>query len=164
VTALGAYGVGVVRDRCSATTGFKMTWHCPLRHIHTCMFSTEDASSRLHTMPLISGLDRLPHPLSQFPNAHSLFTPCMSSLTPCGTHPPHIPHSTPPSGPLQRRVPVKPNTVVFPALADIAEALRRQPGHPMAAHLTIHLTEAATPGVHTPAEPGYAGEGGGRGK
>lgn len=27
----------------------------------------------------------------------------------------------------------------------------------MAAHLMIHLTEAAAPGVGTPAKPGYAG-------
>lgn len=59
-------------------------------------------------------------------------------------------------GPLDRRRPVKASTVVTPALADIAEALRRYPGHPMAAHLMIHLTEAGTPGVGLPAVPGNA--------
>lgn len=34
---------------------------------------------------------------------------------------------------------------------------RRYPGHPLASHLKIHLTEGGTPGKGLPAEPGNAG-------
>jgi hypothetical protein len=68
------------------------------------------------------------------------------------------------TGPLRKRVSVKAATVVQPALRDLAEASRRAPeGHPMAAHLMIHLTESASPGssADVPLQPGYAGEAGG---
>ncbi|WIA39815.1 hypothetical protein OEZ86_005868 [Tetradesmus obliquus] len=61
-------------------------------------------------------------------------------------------------GPLGRRTPVKPDTVVLPALDDIASSLQRQQRHPMAAHLLIHLTEGGTPGPASPQtlQPGFA--------
>ena len=47
-----------------------------------------------------------------------------------------------------------------PALQDITTALTRQPGHPLATHVMIHMTEGATPGGSdsVPAKLGYAGE------
>jgi hypothetical protein len=65
------------------------------------------------------------------------------------------------TGPLGRRTPIKGRDVVIPALQDIGEAFKRQVGHPMAAHLLIHLTEAGTPGPG-PVKPGFAGEKGER--
>jgi len=41
---------------------------------------------------------------------------------------------------------------------DYVSANRRYPGHPLASHLMIHLSEAGTPGGALPAEPGFAGE------
>jgi hypothetical protein len=64
------------------------------------------------------------------------------------------------AGPLGRRTPVKASTVVIPAFEGINTALQRQPRHPMASHLLIHLTEGGTPGPASSAtmRPGYAGD------
>lgn len=62
------------------------------------------------------------------------------------------------AGPLGKRTPVKADVVVKPAMDDITEALRRSPGHPLASHLMIHLTEGGTPGPGLPAVPGNAGK------
>lgn len=64
------------------------------------------------------------------------------------------------AGPLDDRTPLDPDRVMTPALQDITAALERQRGHPLAAHLMIHLAEAATPGssADVSADVGYAGE------
>jgi hypothetical protein len=66
------------------------------------------------------------------------------------------------SGPTTDRAPYLAETVVTPSLADIGLSLQRQPGHPLASHLLIHLTEAAVPGSvkDKPVAAGYAGRGG----
>ncbi|KAF8058948.1 hypothetical protein HT031_005516 [Scenedesmus sp. PABB004] len=65
------------------------------------------------------------------------------------------------AGPLGRRRPLHPDSVELPALRDIAAALAARPGHPLAAHLLIHLTEGGTPGSarDVPALPGFAAAG-----
>eukprot|EP00879_Flechtneria_rotunda_P002107 GHRR01002288.1.p1 GENE.GHRR01002288.1~~GHRR01002288.1.p1 ORF type:complete len:734 (+),score=249.35 GHRR01002288.1:60-2261(+) len=62
------------------------------------------------------------------------------------------------SGPWNRRTPVNADTVLNPSLRLINTALERQPNHPLAAHILIHLTEAGTPGSrdYVPEVPGYA--------
>eukprot|EP00878_Enallax_costatus_P010043 GHUV01010482.1.p1 GENE.GHUV01010482.1~~GHUV01010482.1.p1 ORF type:complete len:611 (+),score=181.63 GHUV01010482.1:1052-2884(+) len=61
-------------------------------------------------------------------------------------------------GPLEKRVPVQPDRVVGPAFVNITAAQARSPGHPLASHLLIHLTEAGTPGSskYVPRQPGFA--------
>eukprot|EP00775_Hariotina_reticulata_P014077 gene14077-14197_t len=61
-------------------------------------------------------------------------------------------------GPITERKPYMASTVVTPSLADIGLSLQRQPGHPLASHLLIHLTEASVPGsiADKPVAAGYA--------